>query len=173
MTFLRAASVSDWSIRNEHLMPIYEHIQPGQLLRLLLGALIVATAAGGIAFIAAAGIFEGAIVMLVTSLVMAVFLLLFHSLTVRVSAEEVAIAFGIGLIRKSFPVEEITQATAVKNRWYYGWGIKLYPGGWLYNVSGFDAVELHFSNGKQCRIGTDEPAKLLKAIVSVRDTQPT
>ena len=36
--------------------------------------------------------------------------------------------------------------------------------GWLYNVSGFDAVELELASGKLCRIGTDEPGRLLHAI---------
>ena len=152
-------------------MPIYEHTQPGTLIRVLLGIIITAMTAGGLVMIGVAAVLEAGAILLVTSGVSLLILFLFHSLTVRVTHEEVTIAFGIGLIRKSFPIDQIIQATAVQNRWYYGWGIKLYPGGWLYNVSGFDAVELHFANGKQCRIGTDEPAELLRAIASVRETQ--
>ncbi len=46
--------------------------------------------------------------------------------------------------------------------WYYGWGIRgwLWPKMWIYNVSGFDAVEIKLKNGKMYRIGTDEPKKL-------------
>ncbi len=55
-------------------------------------------------------------------------------------------------------------AIANHNRWYYGWGIRLTPQGWLWNVAGLDAVELTFSNGKKFRIGTDEPGKLLEAL---------
>ncbi len=36
--------------------------------------------------------------------------------------------------------------------------------GWLYNVSGTDAVELKMKNGKRYRIGTDVPGELAEAI---------
>jgi hypothetical protein len=52
----------------------------------------------------------------------------------------------------------------VKNQWWWGWGIRLIPGGWLYNVSGLDAVELKMKNGRVYRIGTDEPRKLAEFI---------
>jgi len=93
--------------------------------------------------------------------------LLFHSLTVQVSRDEILLTFGIGLIRKRFVVADIQSCAAVRNRWYYGWGVKLTPHGWLYNVSGFDAVEIELRNGRKYRIGTDEPAELLAAIQSV------
>ena len=54
-----------------------------------------------------------------------------------------------------------------KNRWYNGWGIRLIPRGWIFNVSGFDAVEIQMKNGRRYRIGTDEPEALLAAIQSV------
>jgi len=54
----------------------------------------------------------------------------------------------------------------VHNHWYYGRGIKLTPHGWLFNVSGFDAVEIQLKNGRKYRIGTDEPDALLAAIES-------
>jgi hypothetical protein len=34
----------------------------------------------------------------------------------------------------------------------------------VYNVSGFDAVEIKLKNGKRYRIGTDEPKDLEQAI---------
>ncbi len=87
-----------------------------------------------------------------------------HSLNVRVNAEAVSFAFGVGLIRKTIPFSDIESAAAVRNHWYNGWGIRLIRGGWLYNVAGLDAVELTHKNGKKTRIGTDEPKKLLTAI---------
>ncbi len=77
------------------------------------------------------------------------------------------IRIWIGLIRKSFLVDELETAAAVRNRWYHGWGIRKILGGWLYNVSGFDAVELRLKHGGRYRIGTDQPAELLAAIESV------
>jgi len=89
---------------------------------------------------------------------------LFGSLTVVVTEERVTASLGLGLIRKSFRIEEIRDARAVRNHWYYGWGIRLTPTGWMFNVSGFDAVEIELKNGRRFRIGTDEPEQLLAAI---------
>ena len=91
-------------------------------------------------------------------------LALFHSLTVRVSRDEVMLCFGAGLIRKRFKTGDIHGARAVKNHWINGWGIHMIRGGWLYNVSGFDAVEILHRSGRRYRIGTDEPQELLAAI---------
>jgi hypothetical protein len=36
--------------------------------------------------------------------------------------------------------------------------VRVIPGGWLYNVSGFQSIELTFkNNSKTIRIGTDVP----------------
>jgi hypothetical protein len=85
---------------------------------------------------------------------------LMSTLTVEVDDTHVRIKFGVGLIRKSFRLDEIASGQPVRNRWWWGWGIRLIPGGWLYNVSGLDAVELVLKNGKVFRIGTDEPRVL-------------
>ena len=91
---------------------------------------------------------------------------LFWGLTVEVTETDVVLIFGFGLIRKRFPVSGIVNARAVRNRWYFGWGIRLLPRGWLYNVSGLDAVEIETTDGSVHRIGTDEPSELLRAITS-------
>ena len=91
---------------------------------------------------------------------------LFHSLTVRVSRSEIALSFGVGLIRKQFPIGDISSASIVQNRWYNGFGIRKIRGGWLYNVSGFDAIEIQLKNERKYRIGTDQPEKLLAAVES-------
>jgi hypothetical protein len=90
----------------------------------------------------------------------------FGTLTVSVDEQFVAIKFGYGIFRKRFQLNEIASATKVKNHWYYGWGIKLWfwPYMQIYNVSGFDAVELVMKNGKIYRIGTDAPEELERAI---------
>ena len=91
-------------------------------------------------------------------------LALFHSLTVTIDGRDLRISFGIGLIRKRFPLDQIESCQSVRNSWLYGWGIRLTPRGWLYNVSGLEAVELKMKNGKTCRIGTDEPGVLAAAL---------
>lgn len=90
--------------------------------------------------------------------------ILFGTLTVEVTSGKIKFWFGPGLIRKQYPLSEVTRAEAVRNRWYYGWGIRYTPHGWLFNVSGLDAVAVTLSSGKKFRIGTDQPHELERAI---------
>lgn len=87
-------------------------------------------------------------------------LILFGTLTVNGNSTSIRIRFGPGLIRKSFRLDEIGSCTVVRNHWWYGWGIRRTVKGWLFNVSGLDAVELSMRDGTFYRIGTDEPRKL-------------
>lgn len=40
------------------------------------------------------------------------------------------------------------------------------PGGWIFNVSGWESVELQMKNGRKYRIGTDDAQALLDAVGS-------
>ena len=88
----------------------------------------------------------------------------FARLTVTVDDQMIRIQFGVRIIRKNFPLKEIEAYRVVKNPWYYGWGIRFTPRGWLFNVSGFSAIELQMKNGKRYRIGTDDPDNLAAAL---------
>jgi hypothetical protein len=142
-------------------LDIYRHKQVGTLLMLGLGATALACGAG---VYAATGEALGAAavvgLILITNL-------LFSSLEIAVDGREVVVAFGPGLIRKRFAVADIAAARAVRNAWWYGWGIHLTPHGWLFNVAGLDAVELEMKSGRKVRIGTDEPLRLVAAIERV------
>ena len=144
---------------------VYQHTQTGLLTRRLLRAISIITAGSGL-FVALRSTLRS-IPLLASSAIVFVCATLFDSLTVRVSHDLVEISFGIGIIRKQFDVGNIRRARVVKNKWYYGWGIRLTPHGWLYNVSGLDAVEILMDNGKQYRIGTDQPNELENAINTV------
>ena len=103
---------------------------------------------------------------LVTAVVGAV-MILFASLTVEVNDHLIQLRFGPGLIHWKFRLADVVKCQPVRNRWWMGWGIHGWPGprgGWLFNVSGWDAVELKMKNGKIYRIGTDEPGKLAEFI---------
>ena len=91
----------------------------------------------------------------------------FGSLQVIIDGNYLRIKFGYGIFRKKFSLNDVMSAKTVKNHWYYGWGIRgwLWPKMWIYNVSGFDAVEIKMKNGKTYRIGTDEPKKLEQIIL--------
>ena len=102
----------------------------------------------------------------ILSIALLITVILFSTLTVSIEERRIQIAFGIGIIRKGFLFENIQSASLVRNRWWYGWGIRFIGTGWLFNVSGLDAVELAMKNGKSYRIGTDEPQKLLEQIQS-------
>ena len=144
---------------------VYQHTQTGVLTRRLLRAISIITAGSGL--IVALRSTLRSIPLLTSSAIVFACAILFDSLTVRVSNDHVEIRFGIGMIRKQFNVDNIKRVSVVKNKWYYGWGIRLTPHGWLYNVSGLDAVEILMHNGKQYRIGTDQPNELHNAINSV------
>ncbi|GMV81580.1 MAG: hypothetical protein AMXMBFR7_27640 [Planctomycetota bacterium] len=88
----------------------------------------------------------------------------FGRLSVEIDEREAALAFGPGLLKKRIDLAEVRAVRAVRNRWYMGWGIKNFGGGWMWNVSGLDAVELEFRDGRRFRIGTDDPAGLVQAL---------
>lgn len=107
--------------------------------------------------------------LLMTSIMMLIVFILisFTTLNVRIDKKYLWIKFGYGIYKKKFPLNEIVSAKTVKNRRWYGWGIRRWF--WrnmrIYNVSGFNAVEIRMKNGRIYRIGTDEPKKLEQAIV--------
>ncbi len=135
----------------------YVHTQVGYLIIVVMAAVMVLIGV----VLANAGINWIAIGVLV---VIAVVLVLFSSLTVVIREDELEVRFGPGLIHKRFKLNEIESCEVVKNPWYYGWGIRLTPHGVLYNVSGFDAVEIKLRTSKNFRIGTDVPQELEGAI---------
>ena len=143
----------------------YNHTQPGTLLKTLLKGFAVISGASGIVT-AFKSTIRRALPLLIASVVLEACAFLFDSLNVKVSRTYISLKFGIGIIRKRFAVVDVQNAAIVRNRWYYGWGIRLTPHGWLYNISGLDAVEIQLRNGRKYRIGTDEPVELLSVIRS-------
>ena len=101
-------------------------------------------------------------------LVAALLVLVFSALTVQVDEDAIRLCFGVGLVRKRIPLREVKGWREVRNPWYTGWGIRLGPGYMLWNVSGFDAVELDLASGRRFRVGTDEPLALVSAIERVK-----
>jgi hypothetical protein len=89
---------------------------------------------------------------------------LFSSLTIELGGGELRWRFGPGFIRKRVALADIASARAVRTSLLEGWGIHLTRYGWLYNVSGYDAVEVTLRSGKRFALGTDQPAALLAAL---------
>jgi len=134
------------------LQKMYTHTQVGWLMMVSVGIGVVLAGYFGILYSNWFGISVAAILI--------VCVILSLNLTVSVDGDSIEIRFGPGLIRKKFKLKDINSCTVVRNRLWYGWGIRWMPKGWLFNVSGLDAVELLMRNGKVYRIGTDEPHKL-------------
>jgi hypothetical protein len=91
--------------------------------------------------------------------------LLLYKMKSEVSKSAINISFGIGIIRKSIPINNIEEIRVVENPWYYGWGIRIIPNGTLYNIGGFKALELKLKNTTRIiRIGTDNQNNLKSEI---------
>jgi hypothetical protein len=99
-------------------------------------------------------------------LIVVLLLASFSTLTITIDEKSLRVRFGYGIFAKKFSLGEIASAKSVKNHWYYGWGLKLWfwPYMIIYNVSGFDAVEIILKNGSIYRLGTDTPQELERAI---------
>lgn len=102
--------------------------------------------------------FQLAMVLLATSILM------FATLTTQVTNDEVKLHMGLGIIRKTVKLTDINSHSKVRNKAWWGIGVRLIPNGWLYNVSGLNAVELKLANGRIVRIGSDEVDAFNQAI---------
>ena len=100
----------------------------------------------------------------VVSLILLVCLVLFYKLRITIQDETLCVSFGPGIIRKRIRLAEIVGCEPIRIRWWYGWGIHLTPRGWLYNVSGFDAMAITLRNGQKFAVGTDNPDGLVDAM---------
>jgi hypothetical protein len=89
----------------------------------------------------------------------------FSSLTTEVDATEFRAGFGpLKLPTKRAALEEIAGVLPARTSILTGWGVRITMRGWLYSVSGRNAVIIGLRNGKQFLIGTDDPTGLADAI---------
>jgi hypothetical protein len=100
----------------------------------------------------------------IVSIILLVCLVLFYKLRITIEDETLRASFGPGIIRKRVRLVEVVGCERIRIRWWYGWGIHLTPYGWLYNVSGFDAVAITLRNSRNFALGTDDPHGLVEAI---------
>ncbi|PIR94616.1 hypothetical protein COT97_00490 [Candidatus Falkowbacteria bacterium CG10_big_fil_rev_8_21_14_0_10_39_11] len=140
----------------------YKHTQIGYLMIYVMVALV-----SYFAFILIQIGFDGSI-FFALAIILAL-IASFVSLTVTIDSDSLRIKFGYGLYKKSFKLKKIASVKIVKNHWYFGWGIRVWfwPYMRIFNISGFDAVEIIMSDGKIFRIGTDEPKQLEQALIQV------
>ncbi len=141
----------------------YEHVQVGWV---ILGSLLLPIPI--LTLVASAT--NTKLPLLVSAALLLLLAGMFGTLKVRVDESALSLRFGLGLIRRRFALSTLRSFAEVENPWYFGWGIRFFPGGTLYNVSGSHAVELALVDGNRVRIGSDEPAKLYLVLESILGT---
>ena len=144
-------------------MTRYEHTQIGHVIiwSLLAIILIANGVTGAVAHWPA----------LIVSLILLICLVLFYKLRITIEDDTLCASFGPGIIRKKVRLAEIVACEPIRIRWWYGWGIHLTPYGWLYNVSGLNAVTMTLRNGRKFALGTDDPDGLVDVIKRYRGNQ--
>jgi hypothetical protein len=149
---------------------VYKHRQKGGLVLYMTGFFTSLYIAAFCYVIGMANVPGAVFILPVLLLVIAVFIwstLLMSSMTVTVDNEFVRVMFGSHAFFKKFALKDITACKPITNNFWNGWGIHMCGSGWLYNIAGFDAVEITMKSGKQNRVGTDEPQQLAEAIQSI------
>jgi len=140
-----------------HFYPVYTHTQPGWV--------IIAGIFLGVMAMMALNAYDFTILSLWPTLaILMAILALFATLTVTLDDSQALVVFGVGLKMPAIELANVAKAEIVKNSLTAGWGIRLLPGGIMYNVSGLQAVQLAMKDGYIYRIGTDDPQGLLRAI---------
>ena len=139
-------------------MTRYEHTQIGHIIIWSLLAIIL-IASGGL--IGSPFHREPPVVV---SIILLICLVLFYKLRITIEDETLRASFGPGIIRKRVRLAEIAGCEPIRIRWWYDWGVHLTPCGWLYNVSGLDAVTITLRDGRTFALGTNDPHGLTTAI---------
>ncbi|MBI3627132.1 MAG: hypothetical protein HY220_00045 [Candidatus Sungbacteria bacterium] len=155
-------------------MTTYKHTQIGYLMLVVTLAVLVLFAWLYITASAEPDSVDSGTNFAVTAIMALILFILasFATLTASIDENYLRIKFGYGIFARMFPLNQIASVQSVKNHWYYGWGVKVWfwPYMWIYNVSGFDAVEIIMRNGKVYRIGTDVSEELETAIKQAINT---
>ena len=139
-------------------MTRYEHTQIGHVIIWSLLAIIL-IASGGL--IGSPFHREPSVIV---SIILLVCLVLFYRLRITIEDETLRASFGPGIIRKRVELAQIVGCEPIHIRWWYGCGVHLTPCGWLYNVSGVDAVAIALRDGKKFAFGTNDSDGLTAGI---------
>lgn len=135
----------------------YDHTQSAQLYLLLVVV--------GIGMLVGAWLTPAEMMQIIlasTGALMFVFALSFRQMTVSDEFDRLLISFGpLPMFRRRVLYSNITSVERSRTTVLDGWGIHLSPGGgWVWNLWGFDCVDVYFKKGRRLRIGTDDPEGL-------------
>lgn len=145
------------------IMKRYEHTQPAVTVLIVVSAMAL--------IFLCVGVFQKP--MLIGAVVLVIASVLFRSMTVEITDTELIWKLGGGWLRKRIALHDITSAKAIRTGVLEGWGIHYTRFGWLYNVSGFDAVAITLNSGKRFALGTDEAEKLAATLNAEKGSGPT
>lgn len=93
----------------------------------------------------------------------------FRALSIRVTNDEVNVAFAYGCPRRRIPLNDIAEVSIVRMRAIYGWGIRLVPRGTLWRAAGFKTVRLELVSGRSVYIGAKNCEELAQQISERRN----
>jgi hypothetical protein len=100
----------------------------------------------------------------IIELIFLVCAVVFSKLTIRIDDEALRAFLALGITCEKVSLAEIVACEPIRIQWWHGWGIHLTPYGWLYNVSGLDAVAITLRNRQKFALGTDDQNGLITAI---------
>jgi hypothetical protein len=93
----------------------------------------------------------------------------FARLTTQADRNGVMWSFTFGVPGGHVSFADLDHAEITRTNFFEGWGIHWTVWhGWIWNVSGFRAVELFYRNGRRVTLGTDDPQGLFDAIERFR-----
>lgn len=102
------------------------------------------------------------VVIVLSSIVLLSVGLLFYKLDIVIDSQRIFMKFGIGIIKKTIPLETISAIKQVKNSFTAGWGLRYHSKYTLYSASSLKAVELSFKDqSMKIRIGTNDPETIM------------
>ncbi len=110
-------------------------------------------------------------VMAISGALMFLLAVSFRELTVSDEGSELLISFGpLPVFRRRLKFAEIEKVAQTKSTIMDGWGIHMSPsGGWVWNLWGYDCVDVWYREGRKIRIGTDDAAGLAQFLQEKAD----
>jgi hypothetical protein len=102
----------------------------------------------------------------------------FSKMTTEIYADGIYIFYFplLGIWAKRYPADKIvhfkTKRIFPLREGGYGIRMAMSSGGWLYNVSGYEVVQVDFTDGRRILIGTQRPDELGKAIELIWKKNP-
>ena len=139
---------------------LYEHRQTGYV---VVGGVVVALAILALVAIGASTS-ASAFALTPIAIFLGVLAGIFSSMTVRVTRTTLEWWIGIKPLGVRVALDEIESVEPIKTNLFEGWGIHLTWHGWVWNVAGFNALQVKLKRGTRYAVGTPEPDKVIAAI---------